>query len=247
MPAKNTKKANAAQPATEKRATPAVQPDTAIPAADAVPEAAPAVQGGDGGPRTEAEGQLWAVLSGEPQTTAALAVAAGVGRSTAAKALSRWALAGTITRDVVGEGAGRRSEWSRQQHPAPEAVLDHGSEQELEPEEAPRQPELAVVPEELSVPEQTTEESGIEPDSGRDEVAAPPVTQERLAPGALHGLVEDFLREHPGDEFGPSKIGKELRRSSGAVNNALEKMAEKGVVMKTREAPKRFMLAETGD
>ncbi|MCA1229952.1 hypothetical protein [Saccharopolyspora sp. 6M] len=247
MPTKNTKKTNTTKPAKKDRAASGTRPGTATLAADAVPDAASAVQGGDGGPRTEAEGQLWAVVSGEPHTTAALAVAAGVGRSTAAKALSRWALAGTITRDVVGEGAGQRSEWSRPQHPAPEAALGQAPEQEPEPEEAPRQPELAIVPEAPSVPEQTTEEAGIEPDSGRGEVPAPPVTRERLAPGALHGLVEDFLREHPGDEFGPSKIGKELSRSSGAVNNALEKMTEKGVVVKTREAPKRFMLAEPGD
>ncbi|GAB2677209.1 hypothetical protein GCM10027271_42540 [Saccharopolyspora gloriosae] len=241
MPAKNTKKTNTKSAKKNRAATaPAAQSDTAAPAADAVPDAAPAAQGGDGGPRTDAEGQLWTVLSAEPQTTAALAVAAGVGRSTAAKALPRWAQAGTVIRDVVGS----RSVWSRPQHPAPEAAPDQDQDQESVSEsgEVPRQPELAVVPEGA-----TEEGAEAEPNSGQKEESALPVTQERLAPGALHGLVEDFLTEHPGVEFGPSKIGKELGRSSGAVNNALEKMTEKGVVVKTCEAPKRFTLAANDD
>jgi hypothetical protein len=32
----------------------------------------------------------------------------------------------------------------------------------------------------------------------------------RLAPGALRGMVEDYLRDHPGEEFGPTAIAKAL-------------------------------------
>lgn len=62
----------------------------------------------------------------------------------------------------------------------------------------------------------------------------------RLAKGALHGLVEDFLSEHPGEAFGPSAIGKALGRSSGAVANALDRLVEKKVAVLTSEKPRRF-------
>jgi len=43
---------------------------------------------------------------------------------------------------------------------------------------------------------------------------------ERLASGALRGMVEDYLRDHPGDQFGPTAIAKALGgTSSGAVSN----------------------------
>ena len=44
----------------------------------------------------------------------------------------------------------------------------------------------------------------------------------RLAPGGLRGMVEDYLRDHPGEEFGPTAIANALGgKSSGAVSNAL--------------------------
>ncbi|EWM12023.1 hypothetical protein [Kutzneria sp. 744] len=72
--------------------------------------------------------------------------------------------------------------------------------------------------------------------------------KDRLAPGALRGMVEDFLRDHPGKEFGPTAIAKDLGgKSSGAVSNALDKLAEDGVAVKTQDKPRRFALtpAET--
>jgi hypothetical protein len=72
--------------------------------------------------------------------------------------------------------------------------------------------------------------------------------KERLAPGALRGMVEDFLRDHPGKEFGPTAIAKDLGgKSSGAVSNALDKLVEDGVAVRTQDKPRRFALtpAET--
>lgn len=65
----------------------------------------------------------------------------------------------------------------------------------------------------------------------------------RLKPGVLHGMVEDYLRDHPDDEFGPTRVARDLNRSSGAVNNALERLAKDGTAVKTKEHPKRFSLA----
>jgi hypothetical protein len=66
----------------------------------------------------------------------------------------------------------------------------------------------------------------------------------RLASGALRGMVEDCLRDHPGEQFGPTAIAKELGgKSSGAVSNALDKLVEDGVAVKTNDKPRRFALA----
>lgn len=70
-----------------------------------------------------------------------------------------------------------------------------------------------------------------------------PAERERLGKGALRGLVEDFLRERPKEEFGPSTIGKALNRSAGAVNNACEKLVTEGYARRTRQKPKRFTIA----
>lgn len=66
----------------------------------------------------------------------------------------------------------------------------------------------------------------------------------RLVPGALRGMVEDFLRDHPGEEFGPVTIAKALGgKSSGAVSNALDKLVDARTVVKTSDKPRRFALA----
>ncbi|MEV6608893.1 hypothetical protein, partial [Kutzneria sp. NPDC051319] len=64
---------------------------------------------------------------------------------------------------------------------------------------------------------------------------------ERLAPGALRGMVEDHLRDHPDEQFGPTAIAKALGgKSSGAVSNALDKLVADGVAVKTQDKPRRF-------
>jgi hypothetical protein len=69
-------------------------------------------------------------------------------------------------------------------------------------------------------------------------------TAERLAPGALRGMVEDHLRDHPAEQFGPTAIAKALGgKSSGAVSNALDKLVADGVAVKTQDKPRRFALA----
>lgn len=56
-------------------------------------------------------------------------------------------------------------------------------------------------------------------------------SRKRLPQGGLQGLVDDFLAEHVGREFGPHVIGTTLRRSSGAVANALVRLTERGVAV----------------
>ncbi|MFD2420375.1 MarR family transcriptional regulator [Amycolatopsis pigmentata] len=69
---------------------------------------------------------------------------------------------------------------------------------------------------------------------------------QRLLPGALRGMVEDYLRDHPGEEFGPVTIARSLGgKSSGAVSNALDKLVAAGTAVKTQDAPRRYALAPT--
>lgn len=58
------------------------------------------------------------------------------------------------------------------------------------------------------------------------------------------GMVEDHLRDHPGEEFGPTAIAKALGgKSSGAVSNALDKLASTEIAVKINNSLKRFTLA----
>jgi hypothetical protein len=67
----------------------------------------------------------------------------------------------------------------------------------------------------------------------------------RLAAGGLRGMVEDFLAERPGQQFGPTAIGHALRHSSGAIANALERLRADGVVALTGERPRRYSIVTT--
>jgi len=65
----------------------------------------------------------------------------------------------------------------------------------------------------------------------------------RLRPGALRALVHDWLAARPGQEFTPTKIGKELGRSAGAVGNALATMTDAGEVTQTSTKPRTYTVS----
>ncbi|PPK63383.1 winged helix-turn-helix domain-containing protein [Actinokineospora auranticolor] len=66
----------------------------------------------------------------------------------------------------------------------------------------------------------------------------------RLAPGALRGQVEDYLRDHPTQRLSPTEIARALEgKSGGAVSNALDKLVADGVAVRVQDKPRRFALA----
>jgi len=69
----------------------------------------------------------------------------------------------------------------------------------------------------------------------------------RLRPGALRALVHAWLAERPGQAFTPTRIGKELGRSAGAVGNALTTMTDAGEVVQTSTKPRAYMVAAQPD
>jgi hypothetical protein len=157
-----------------------------------------------------------AALAGHPGSTAAeLAEAAGMGQSTATKALAALEADGRALRLPGGRGQnGRRQpdRWSPPEPPAPP------TDPEPEPEPAAVGPSAARRP-------------------GDEYMGA------RLGRGELAGLVLAFMADRPGEAVGPAAVAKVLGRSAGAVSNALGRLAEAGTVTLVGDAPRRYRLA----
>jgi len=107
------------------------------------------------------------------------------------------------------------------QSPGPELSADAA-----ESPDAPRSPEAITAPPESPA------------------VTAPGAP--RLAKGALRQMVADYLQADPGLEITPGRMAKYLGRSTGAVSNALDTLAEKGQVEMTKESPRTFRWTATG-
>jgi hypothetical protein len=203
--------------------------------------------------RTDTEDRLWKALHANPNNTAAdLATDARIGRSTAAKILARWANDGSATRTPGIAEDGRRAAdlWSITDPDAfpvtPEtADTERTADTDADANAAATAPsdtdqtiadgfatDEATVDAEPDTAEPTADSNGT-PQDGQQKAR-------RLPPGGLRGIVEDWLRDHPGEEFSPSRIGKKLGRSSGAVSNALDRLVADGYAVQTQDKPKRF-------
>ncbi len=245
------------------------------------------------------EDKVRAALTANPaSTTAALATAAGVGRSTAAKILARWGRDGTAIR-TAGDGPRNPDTWALPQSdrnatpgtedtrpdttasdgtitveetttdtdgatiantmaaqdtttgsdadddaesPATDTTNDEVGPVTAADGESDTSPVPDTAPEDPTDSTTGTEPSSAEPPAVPDTTHTARPDKDRLPKGGLRAMVEEYLTEHPGEDFGPAKIGKDLSRSGGAVNNALEKLVADGYARKTCEAPKRFTI-----
>jgi len=79
------------------------------------------------------------------------------------------------------------------------------------------------------------------PDAGNED-AAP--AAERLGRGALGALVREYLAARPGEDLGPTQIGKALDRSQGAVSNALGRLEAAGEAQLVSAAPRRYRIVQ---
>ncbi len=203
--------------------------------------------------RSTTEDNLWATLNATatdtPSTAAELATAAGIGASTARKILARWGVEGSVTRHDDDDKPRAAVRWSITPETTtapPNAVPEPDDSKD---EAVQQEPAVAAEP---TDPEPTPEPA-VAPNPGPEPAEAPapePATDDKpthLPSGGLRGMVEDHLRDHPGESFSPHQIGKALGRSSGAIHNALVKLTDTGVATMTCEAPKKFALAEQGD
>jgi DNA-binding MarR family transcriptional regulator len=64
----------------------------------------------------------------------------------------------------------------------------------------------------------------------------------RLAKGALRQMALDHLHTHPAEIFTPSRLSRELNRSSGAIANALDVLVKQGLAELITEKPRAFRL-----
>ncbi|MFF4602808.1 MarR family transcriptional regulator [Streptomyces sp. NPDC001339] len=67
----------------------------------------------------------------------------------------------------------------------------------------------------------------------------------RLAPGALRQMVIDLLHAHPDEAFTATRISRIIKKSSGAIANALDKLANQGIAEQVTDRPRTFRLANT--
>ncbi|MEV7042868.1 hypothetical protein [Amycolatopsis sp. NPDC051061] len=258
------------------------------------------------------EDKVRSALADNPcATTAALAMAAGVGRSTAAKILARWGRDGIALR-TAGDGPRNPDTWTLtpsdsatttpDSAPAPTGAptsadhvggtnaasaepgitdtrADTGDGPSTENSTATgTSTNTSDVDDKQTNVEKTTGSASPAPDgpgahvdatplpgpaevvpapsasvdggaqspdpvsAGTTSADAAPADKDRLPKGGLRAIVEEYLTQHPGESFGPAKIGKDLGRSGGAVNNALEALVTTSYAIKTCEAPKRFAI-----
>ncbi|WP_280274053.1 MULTISPECIES: hypothetical protein [Nocardia] len=213
--------------------------------------------------RTAVEDALWTVISADPKPAAELATAAGISQSKTRKLLNMWAADGSISRHTDETNPHAAARWSIAPTTEPDTDTSGDGEAPDDAETQPRTPETDASHLDDSTPPPpnideivdnatTSDEPATDTDTDTDTDDAGPAGHtgegsphpDKLAPGALRGLVEDHLRDHPGQEFTPHQIGKALGgRSSGAVHNALVRLTDSGVAEMTTTRPKKFALA----
>jgi DNA-binding MarR family transcriptional regulator len=91
-----------------------------------------------------------------------------------------------------------------------------------------------------TVPEETGDSTA---DDGTGGEPAP--SADRLGRGALGALVLEYLAARPGEDLGPTQIGKALGRSQGAVSNALARLEAGGEAQLVSASPRRYRIAES--
>jgi DNA-binding transcriptional MocR family regulator len=189
------------------------------------------------------EAILYALRRHPDSTAAELASAAGIGRSTASKALAVLEGEGyVIRRHAEPPQQGERTapdHWSLSS--GPPVASDAEDQPTVDQQPSGGQP--ASEQPTTTEPESATTEAASAPAS---EASAEPEDQAagpRLRPGELRALVHAFLAERPGQELTPTKIGKELGRSAGAVGNALASMTDAGEVVQTSAKPRKYVAA----
>ena len=164
-------------------------------------------------------------LAAHPEVTAAdLADVLGIGQSTAAKRLTALEAAGSVQRAPGGRVRGVR-------------VADRWSVASSAPDATEPEP---VAPNRGAPGTDVAE--AIRPETAAHETVVAHGGNSRLARGELGSLVREYLAARPGEDFGPSAVGKALGRSQGAVSNSLATMVARGEVELVGDKPRRYRI-----
>ncbi len=213
---------------------------------------------------TGSHAKIRAALGDSPgATSATLADTAGIGRSTAGKALTALEQNGLARRELGGRAGKLRipDRWFPHQpaqvdttapEPSPET---HTTEQEPPSVAVPNgQPATQEAPVEATSPtnDSTTEAPDVEPSSNVEatpaESAAPKLTmvtasgKHRLVPGGLRQMVLDHLQAHPEEHFTATALSRIIEKSSGAIANALVTLTKQGQTKQVNDRPRQYQL-----
>ena len=173
-------------------------------------------------------------------TAEGAAIAAGIGRSTATKALARLREAGEITRYEGGRDGGKRlpDRYTLTGVELPPAYAGHTAAGSTAKPSGTKQAGAATAE-----PEKAPAEA--KPASAGDgKLSAPAADAERLRPGQLEPLVLAFLKKNADSgPHGPSTVAKALERSSGAVGNCLVRLTDAKKVRQESDKPRRYSIA----
>jgi hypothetical protein len=187
-----------------------------------------------GGPSSQE--RVLTALAGRPRgaTVTELATITGLGNSTVGKALTAAETDAKVTRAPGGRDGARR---------APDTWTLRTTTTT-----APRKTTAPVPnPDTASsttpaAPPHTAADNAAASNPATEPAAAAPGTASsgnRLGKGQLADLTLAWLRDNPG-EHTASAVGKATGRSSGAIANALAKMADTGAVRLVSERPRRY-------
>lgn len=155
-----------------------------------------------------------ALIAHAGSTASELAEATGLGKSTVGKALAALEAAGLARRDIPSVEAGGRRPAARW---SPPPATSH--------------------------PGAPGDSNGVGKVAGIDEAPVRIGDGARLRPGQLGTLVLEYLVAHAEDAVGPTTLGKALNRSTGAIANALARLAASGDAVLVSETPRRYRLA----
>ncbi|MFZ3475276.1 hypothetical protein ACODT3_42780 [Streptomyces sp. 4.24] len=201
---------------------------------------------------TGAQQKALAALSENRGATAKeVAEYAGIGGSTAGKALTALEGHGLAHREL-GERDGARKTADRWYHgpAATNAEAEAEAEPEVEVEDAPAQdapaeeaPAEAETPTDAPAPAETAPEPEEPPTAPKAPAKAAAPTK-RLARGGLRQMVFEHLEAHPTKAFTAPALSKALGRSAGAVANALVKLKDHGQADLVGESPRQYQLAD---
>ena len=189
-------------------------------------------------PKPSADEAVNAAVEKHPGTTAeGVAGAAGIGRSTATKALARLREAGEITRYEGGRDGSKRlpDRFTLAGVQMPPAYAAHTTTGPATKAKGAKQPRTA----------KPTKAANAKPTSMANRKPSPPVANgERLRPGQLEPLVLAYLNENAeSGPHGPTTVAKALERSNGAVGNCLVRLAQAKKVRKVNDRPLRYQIA----
>jgi hypothetical protein len=183
--------------------------------------------------KPSAEQAVKKAVKDHPGATAeGIASAAGIGRSTASKALARLREAGQVTRFQGGRDGNRRlpDRFALAGTELPAARTASGSATKP----TSTKPAGAAAKAKAAGDEK--------PNAGQP--GAKPAADERLKPGQLDGLVLAYLKENADTApHAPTAVAKALERSSGAVGNCLVRLTEAKKVRQVSDKPRRYSLA----